>query len=106
MDKVVFITGATRGIGAAVARAALAEGNRVVATGRRPEAFGENVLAVPLDVTKPQDARAAAEQAVEHFGRIDVLVNNAGAFHPGYFEELSAADMRQQIETNLFGPMN
>jgi NAD(P)-dependent dehydrogenase (short-subunit alcohol dehydrogenase family) len=111
--KVFLVTGAGRGIGAAIARATLAEGHRVVATGRRPEAVSDalggrhdNLLTVALDVTEPAEARAAAEKAVERFGRIDVVVNSAGNFYPGYFEEISFDDMRRQIETNLFGPMN
>jgi NAD(P)-dependent dehydrogenase (short-subunit alcohol dehydrogenase family) len=113
MEKVFLITGAGRGLGAAVARAALAEGHPVVATGRRPEAVTEaltgprdNLLTTHLDVTEPADAQAAVKGALEQFGRIDVLVNNAGNFYPGYFEEIASEHMRQQIDTNLFGPMN
>jgi NAD(P)-dependent dehydrogenase (short-subunit alcohol dehydrogenase family) len=63
-------------------------------------------LAVKLDVTQPDDARIAVETAVAKFGRVDVLVNNAGNFFAGFFEELSAEQVRQQIDTLLFGPMN
>lgn len=113
MSKVFLITGAGRGLGADVARRALATGHRVVATGRNPErvldALGgeqDNLLTTPLDITDPAAARLAAEAAVERFGRIDVLINNAANFYAGYFEEISPAQMRAQIETNLFGPMN
>jgi NAD(P)-dependent dehydrogenase (short-subunit alcohol dehydrogenase family) len=110
--KVWFITGAGRGMGVDLTKAALAAGNAVVATGRNPErvsaALGahEDVLAVKLDVTDPADAQAAVQAAVERFGRIDVLVNNAGNFYAGYFEELSPQDFRAQVETTLFGPIN
>ncbi|MEU4708175.1 SDR family oxidoreductase [Nocardia salmonicida] len=113
MSKVIVITGAGRGLGADIARQALAAGHHVVATGRRPheveKTLGgphENLLTVELDITNPQHARTATHAAVERFGRIDVLINNAGNFFAGYFEEVSAEHMRQQIETNLFGPMN
>lgn len=112
MDKVFLITGAGRGLGAVVARAALAEGHQVVATGRRPEAVAEalgprdNLVTTRLDVTEPADAQAVVKEVLEQFGRIDVLLNNAGNFYPGYFEEISPEHMRQQIETNLFGPMH
>ncbi|MDQ0585624.1 SDR family oxidoreductase [Streptomyces rishiriensis] len=113
MSKVFFVTGAGRGLGADIARHALQAGHRVVATGRRPgrvvEALGgeqDNLLVTALDITDPATARAAVEAAVERFGRIDVLVNNAANFYAGYFEELSEDQMRAQIETNLFGPMN
>jgi NAD(P)-dependent dehydrogenase (short-subunit alcohol dehydrogenase family) len=66
----------------------------------------DNLLAVALDVTRPQEARAAVEAAVAKFGRLDVLVNNAGNFFAGFFEELSPEQVRDQIETLLFGPMN
>ena len=93
--RVWFITGAGRGMGVEFAKAALAAGNAVVATGRNPEtvrtAVGEadDLLVVKLDVTKPEDAEAAVEAAVDRFGRIDVLVNNAANFYGGYFEELT-----------------
>ncbi|MBK3566422.1 MULTISPECIES: SDR family oxidoreductase [unclassified Streptomyces] len=113
MSKVILVTGAGRGLGKDIAREALAAGHQVVATGRRPDQVGEalggprdNLLVTKLDVTSPEDAEAAAQAAVDRFGRIDVLVNNAGNFFAGYFEEITPAQMRQQIETNLFGPMN
>jgi NAD(P)-dependent dehydrogenase (short-subunit alcohol dehydrogenase family) len=110
--KVWFITGAGRGLGTDIAKAALAAGHAVVATGRNPDrvtrAVGEHedLLAVKLDVTNPADAGAAIRAAVDRFGRIDVLVNNAGNFYAGFFEEITPADFRAQIETTMFGPMN
>lgn len=113
MSKVIFVTGAGRGLGTDIAREALAAGHQVVATGRRPEevekALGgpqDNLLVTKLDITSQEDAETAAQAAVDRFGRIDVLINNAGNFFAGYFEEITPAQMRQQIETNLFGPMN
>jgi len=110
--RVWLITGAGRGLGLDIARAVLATGDMVVATGRDAAkvsaAVGlhEHLLALKLDVTSQDDARAAAEATVGRFGRIDVLVNNAGNFFAGFFEELSPAQVRNQIETLLFGPMN
>jgi len=110
--KTWFITGAGRGMGVEIAKAALAAGHAVVATGRNPErvsaAIGahDDLLAVKLDVTDPTDAQAAVTAAVERFGRIDVLVNNAGNFYAGFFEEISPQDFRAQVETTLFGPIN
>lgn len=113
MSKVIFVTGAGRGLGTDIAREALTAGHQVVATGRRPEQVEktlggprDNLLATKLDVTSLDDAQAAARAAVDRFGRIDVLVNNAGSFFAGYFEEITPAQTRRQIETNLFGPMN
>jgi NAD(P)-dependent dehydrogenase (short-subunit alcohol dehydrogenase family) len=110
--KIWFITGAGRGMGVDIAKAALAAGNAVVASGRNPErvsaALGahDDLLVVKLDVTDPDDAKDAAHAAVDRFGRIDVLVNNAGNFYAGFFEELSPEDFRAQVETLLFGPLN
>src|SRR5688500_16694968 len=93
--KVWFITGAGRGMGVDFVKAALAAGHAVVATGRDPrrlaDLFGQSadLLTVQLDVTRADDAIAAANAAVEQFGRIDVLVNNAGIFEAGFFEELT-----------------
>ena len=109
--KTWLITGAGRGMGVDFARAALAAGHNVVATGRDPDAVRsavgahENVLVATLDITDEQSAAQAVGAAVERFGRIDVLVNNAGNFFGGFFEELSPQQVRSQIETNLFGPM-
>jgi NAD(P)-dependent dehydrogenase (short-subunit alcohol dehydrogenase family) len=110
--KVWLVTGAGRGMGVDIATAALAAGHAVVATGRNPQrvsaALGahDDLLAVKLDVTDPADAEAAVTAAVDRFGRIDVLVNNAGNFYAGFFEEISPEDFRAQVETTLFGPMN
>ena len=110
--KTWLITGAGRGMGVDIAQAALAVGHNVVATGRKAEtvtaAVGshENLLVVALDLIKPADSEAAAAAALERFGQLDVLVNNAGNFYAGYFEELSPKQIRAQLETNLFGPMN
>jgi NAD(P)-dependent dehydrogenase (short-subunit alcohol dehydrogenase family) len=111
-NKIWFITGAGRGMGVDIAKAALAAGHAVVASGRNPErvsaALGahDDLLVVKLDVTDPADAKDAARAAVDRFGRIDVLVNNAGNFYAGFFEELSPQDFRAQVETLLFGPLN
>ncbi len=110
--KVWFVTGAGRGMGVDIAKAALAAGHAVVATGRDPErvsaALGphEDLLVVKLDVTSLADAKDATRAAVDRFGRIDVLVNNAGNFYAGFFEEIRPADFRAQVETTLFGPIN
>src|SRR6476661_6069020 len=112
-DKTVwFVTGAGRGMGVDIVKAALATGHAVVATGRNTDAVAsalgeaDDLLVVKLDVTRPEDAKAAVAAVVNRFGRIDVLVNNAGNFYAGFFEELSPEDFRAQIETNLFGPVN
>jgi NAD(P)-dependent dehydrogenase (short-subunit alcohol dehydrogenase family) len=110
--KVWLVTGAGRGLGVDIAKAALAAGHAVVATGRNPEkvtsAIGEHddLLAVRLDVTDPAEGESAVAAAVDRFGRIDVLVNNAGNFNAGFFEELSPEEFRAQIETTFFGPVN
>lgn len=110
--QVWFITGAGRGMGASLARAALAAGHSVVATGRRPEdvanALGrhEQLLTVGLDITDVDASFAAAEAAVARFDRIDVLVNNAGVSFKGFFEEMSPRQVESQLATNLLGPMN
>jgi NAD(P)-dependent dehydrogenase (short-subunit alcohol dehydrogenase family) len=112
MSNVWFITGAGRGMGSDIAKAALAAGYEVVATGRSTdkvaEALGQsdNLLIVKLDITKPADAESAVQGAVEKFGRIDVLVNNAANFYAGFFEELTPGQMERQITTSLIGPMN
>ena len=112
-DKQVWlVTGAGRGMGTDIARAALAAGHAVVGTARHADsvtrALGEHddILAVALDVTDPSAATAAVEAAVERFGHLDVLVNNAGSFNAGFFEEMTPEDFRAQIETTLFGPVN
>src|SRR3954462_11473469 len=113
--QVWFLTGAGPGMGVDFAKAALAAGHQVVATGRTPDtvraAIGEagdpdHLLIMRLDVTVPAEAEAAVQVAVERFGRIDVLVNNAANFYGGYFEELTPEQIEQQLATGLIGPMN
>jgi NAD(P)-dependent dehydrogenase (short-subunit alcohol dehydrogenase family) len=110
--KIWFITGAGRGMGVDIARAALAAGHAVVATGRNTDAVADAVgeaddlLVVELDVTSLASVQAAVQAAVDHFGRIDVLVNNAGNFHAGFFEELTPQQIERQLATSLIGPMN
>src|SRR5439155_22011784 len=107
MSKVWFITGAGRGMGVDITKAALAAGHKVVATGRNTDSVAkalgenENLLIVKLDVTKQVDADAAVNAAVEKFGRIDVLVNNAANFIAGFFEELTQEEIDQQLQTSL-----
>jgi NAD(P)-dependent dehydrogenase (short-subunit alcohol dehydrogenase family) len=107
-----FITGAARGMGIDIAEAALAAGHSVAATARNEarvtEALGEheNLLPVSLDITDPVAAKAAVDATVARFGRIDTLVNNAGTFQAGFFEEISDKAFRAQMETNFFGPLN
>src|SRR5215218_10787441 len=110
--KIWFITGAGRGMGVEIAKAALAAGNAVAATGRNPDAVAkavgeaDDLLVVKLDVTSTQDAEAAVEAAVERFGGIDVLVNNAASFYAGFFEELTPEQIERQLAVSLIGPMN
>jgi NAD(P)-dependent dehydrogenase (short-subunit alcohol dehydrogenase family) len=110
--QVWLVTGAGRGMGVDIAKAALAAGHAVVGTGRNPanvtSAIGayDDLLAVRLDVTDSGDAKAAVAAAMDRFGRIDVLVNNAGNFNAGFFEELTPEEFRAQIETTFFGPVN
>ena len=110
--KVWLVTGAGRGMGVDIAKAALAAGHAVVATGRNPEKVAfvlgahADLIVVALDVTDPASAEAAVQAGVDRFGRIDVLVNNAGNFNAGFFEELTPEEFRAQIETTLFGPVN
>src|SRR5437660_851245 len=110
--KVWFITGAGRGMGVDIAKAALAAGDAVVASGRDSgrvsKALGRSndLLAVKLDVTDRVDAEQAVKAAVERFGSIDVLVNNAASFYAGYFEELTPEQMDRQLAASLIGPMN
>ena len=110
-NKVWFITGANRGIGAEIARTVLNAGHKVVATARKPETIAallghsDRLLAVPLDVTKPEQAEAAVAAAKQKFGRIDILVNNAGYGQLGWFENTSDKQVRDQFETNVFGTM-
>ncbi|WP_198351151.1 SDR family NAD(P)-dependent oxidoreductase [Flavisphingomonas formosensis] len=105
-----FITGANRGIGLEIARSALTAGDRVVAASRKPEdaaaalgGSGDRLLAVPLDVTNADQAQEAVKAAVAAFGRIDVLVNNAGFAQIGPFEAISHEQIQRQFDTNVFG---
>ena len=110
--KIWFITGAGRGMGADFAKAALAAGHAVVATGRNSDAVSNalgqsnDLLSVTLDVTRRTDAEAAVRAAIDRFGRIDVLVNNAASFYAGYFEELTPEQFERQLSVSLIGPMN
>ena len=111
MSKVWFITGAGSGIGAATARAALRAGDRVIATGRNldkvrhalSDVAGDRLALVRLDVANEAHAKAAVDETIKTFGRIDVLVNNAGYSLLGNFEELSTAQIEGLISTNLYG---
>src|SRR5580765_1202136 len=106
------VTGAGRGVGVDIVKAALAAGHAVVATGRNTDAVrravgaAEDLLVVKLDVTRPEDAKGAVAAALTQFGHIDVLVNNAGNFYAGFFEEIPPDDFRAQVETNFFGTVN
>jgi NAD(P)-dependent dehydrogenase (short-subunit alcohol dehydrogenase family) len=111
--RVWFVTGASSGFGRAISSAVVERGDRLVATARDPgalqdlvEAWPQQVLALRLDVTDAEAARAAVSEAVARFGRIDVVVNNAGYGHIGAIEELSDQELRQQLDTNLFGVIN
>ena len=113
MSKTWFITGASRGLGVDIAKAALAAGDRVVATGpQRPQVAdslgpdNDRLLSLALDVTDAGQAQTAVAEAVARFGGIDVLVNNAGYGHLGYFEETTPDDVEAQFATNVFGLLN
>ncbi|MET9313573.1 SDR family NAD(P)-dependent oxidoreductase [Kribbella sp. NPDC003505] len=110
MSKVWFVTGSSRGLGRNFVEAALSRGDKVAATARNVEglenlvaAFGDAVLPLELDVTDRDSVFDGVRRAVEHFGRIDVVVNNAGYAQIGAIEELTEQDLRDQMETNLFG---
>jgi NAD(P)-dependent dehydrogenase (short-subunit alcohol dehydrogenase family) len=111
MSKVWFITGAGSGIGAATARAALKAGDRVIATGRNldkvrnalSDVAGDKLAFIQLDVTNEAQAKAAVDEAMKAYGRIDVLVNNAGYSLLGNFEELSTAEIEGLLSTNFYG---
>jgi len=110
MNKIWFITGSSRGLGRALTQAVLSAGYSVVATARRPEQledlvvrYGSKILPVHLDVTSPTDAERAVKSSVEAFGRVDVLVNNAGYGFSGAFEEMTPAEFAGQIDTNFWG---
>lgn len=110
-DQVWFITGANKGLGAAIAKEALNRGYNVVATARKPEEIEKtlgkspNLLPVKLDITNDEQVQSSVDAALERFGRIDVLVNNAGYGLLGYFEEISEKLIRQHMETIVFGTM-
>jgi NAD(P)-dependent dehydrogenase (short-subunit alcohol dehydrogenase family) len=108
-----MITGSSRGLGRAIAEAALEHGDRVVATARRPEQladlvdrYEDRVRAVALDVTDPEAANLAVRAAVEAFGRLDVVVNNAGYANSAPIEEMDADDFRAQVDANFYGVVN
>jgi len=111
--KVWFITGASRGFGRIWADAALQRGDKVVATARKlasiadlKEKYGDNVLTLELDVTKPDQVNTAVTQAHAYFGRLDVVLNNAGYSLVGTIEEASANDVQALYDTNIFGPLS
>ena len=113
MSKIWLITGSSRGLGRALTEAVLAAGDRVVATARKPEQlddlveqYGEQVRAIALDVTDAGAARAAVQTALDAFGGLDVVANNAGYANSAPIEETTDADFRAQLETNLFGVVN
>lgn len=112
-NRVYLVTGASSGLGLEIAKTTLAEGNKVVATGRNVDKVSkaindssDNLLVVQMDITDSKEIEAGVNLAIEKFGTIDVLVNNAGNFYAGYFEGLSQNQVEQQIATNMFGPMN
>jgi NAD(P)-dependent dehydrogenase (short-subunit alcohol dehydrogenase family) len=113
MTKVFLVTGSSRGLGRQIAEKVLAAGHSLVATARRPEQladlaerYGDRVRTVALDVTDPQAAQAAVDTAVEAFGRLDVVVNNAGYANSGSVEDTPADDFRAQVDANFFGVFN
>lgn len=112
-NKIWFITGASRGFGRVWTEAALKRGDRVAATARSLESiadfkkrYGENVLTLELDVTNAEQAKSAVQQAHAHFGRLDVVLNNAGYSLVGMIEEAEADEVRAMYETNIFGTLS
>ncbi|WP_342646488.1 SDR family oxidoreductase [Mucilaginibacter sp. CSA2-8R] len=112
MTKVWFITGSARGLGRSITKAALAAGHQVAATARNPEHlkeltkdYPEQILVLPLDVTSPDQIKQAVAQTIDRFGRIDVLVNNAGFGITGAAEAFTDQQVRSQLETNLYAPI-
>ncbi len=112
MTKVWFITGSSRGLGRALTEAVLAKGDKVAATARTPQQlndlvskYPQQILPLKLDVTSKKEITAAVEQTVKHFGRIDVLVNNAGFGVVGAAEAYTDEQVRSQLETNLYAPI-
>jgi NAD(P)-dependent dehydrogenase (short-subunit alcohol dehydrogenase family) len=113
MSKIWLVTGSSRGLGRALTEAVLAAGDRVVGTARKPEQlddlvtkYGDQLRAVALDVTDADAARAAVRTAVQEFGGLDVVANNAGYANSASIEEMADDDFRAQVETNLFGVVN
>jgi NAD(P)-dependent dehydrogenase (short-subunit alcohol dehydrogenase family) len=113
MEKVWLITGSSRGLGRALAEAVLAAGDKLVATARTPaqladlvDRYGDQIRTVALDVTEEREAVNAVQGAINVFGRLDALVNNAGYANVNSIEDMAAADFREQIETNFFGVVN
>jgi NAD(P)-dependent dehydrogenase (short-subunit alcohol dehydrogenase family) len=113
MPQVFFLTGASRGLGRQIAEATLAAGHQLVATARQPDSladlagrYGSQILPVALDVTDPQAAAAAVAAGTEAFGRLDVVVNNAGYANLAAVEDITLADFRAQVDANLFGVVN
>lgn len=111
-SKIWLITGASKGFGRVWAEAALKRGDKVAATARNMETlkelisqYGDAILPLPLDVDHRADCFSAVEKVINHFGKIDILINNAGYGHFGYVEEISESEARQQIETNVFGSL-
>ena len=113
MSQVFLVTGSSRGLGRAIVTAALDAGHRVAATARRPAdlddlvtVYGDRIRAIALDVADPTAARNAVAETVDAFGRLDVVVNNAGYADVAAIEDVTDADFRAQIDTNLFGVVN
>jgi len=111
--KVWLVTGASSGIGLEIAKSVLAAGHKVVATGRNTDKIfrsiansSDNLSVIKMDVTDPKEIQAAVGRAIDKFATIDVLVNNAGNFYAGFFEELSSRQFELQMATSLFGAMN
>ena len=112
-NKVWFITGASRGFGRIWAEAALQRGDKVAVTARKLESiadlkekYGENALTLELDVTNAEQAHKAVNEAFQYFGRLDIVLNNAGYSLVGTIEESSADDIRALYETNIIGPVS
>jgi NAD(P)-dependent dehydrogenase (short-subunit alcohol dehydrogenase family) len=112
MDKIWFITGSSRGLGRSLVTAVLAHGERVAATARRPEQladlvaqYGDRILPLALDVTNSEQITQAVAAAIAHFGRLDVVVNNAGFGITGAVEGYTEEQVRSQLETNLYAPI-
>jgi nucleoside-diphosphate-sugar epimerase len=110
MSKVVLLTGSSRGLGRQIAEAVLAAGHQLVATARRPETlsdlaerYGSQILPVTLDGTDPAGAQAAVAAGIKAFGRLDVLVNNAGYANLASVEDITLDDFREQLDANLLG---